>query len=373
VIVLASVIAVVVAAVLVAQPWQDVPPTMRSDDPPRVLRSVSVDLGVVTDPATDWAALDARLDAAGVTGVELNAGRVEFTALDWAEHPDAAAEPGTDHIARAARALRTTADGRQRQIGLVVDAYVPAWIARDPSVAGVDADGNRAVYAASATQIARGEVGARLVSYVAMLGARYQPSQIALTELFLDQSFGDDDLALFREATGAADWPRTPDGRPDGTAPEVTAWRSDVLTDLLRRARDALDEAGAPDVALAMDVQVDWEDPARGAPVAGQDYAALLGVADRLVLWAYLFGDRPPSDVGRLVDALVADGQDMSRFVVSVGLWAPGTPEAPGSLPAPTLAQAVEAALAAGATSVNVTPVTLMTDEDWVALAEAWA
>ena len=176
---------------------------MASPQRPREIRSVSVDLGIVIDPATDWKALDAHLDEAGANAVDLSAGRVEFTAFDWDAHPEVAAEPGTDHIARAARALREDADGHQRQIGLIVDAYLPRWIEKDPSIAGVSVDGQTAPYTASAYQLARGEVGDRLVEYVAALGARYAPSQIAITELFLDMySYGDDDLALFREMTG---------------------------------------------------------------------------------------------------------------------------------------------------------------------------
>ncbi|MBO9569206.1 MAG: hypothetical protein J7503_10305 [Cellulomonas iranensis] len=365
-------VTVVVVAVLVAHPWQEVPPTMRSPEPPRTLRSVSVDFGIVTDPETDWQALDARLDAAGVTGVDLNAGRVEFTAFDWPAHPESAAEPGSDHLARAARALRLTADGEQRQIGLIVDAYVPEWIAADPSVAGVDADGRRVPYNASAAQIAHGPVGDRLVEYVAALGARYQPSQIAVTELFLYHSFGDEDLALYRAATGAADWPRTEDGRPDGLDPTVGAWRSEVIAGLLRRMRAALDEAGASGVALAIDVEVDWADPPRGLPSSGHDFAVLLGAADRLVLWAYTFAARPPSEVGTFTAALVAAGADMSRLVLSVGLWAPASLDPPGALPASALAEAVGSAQAAGATHVNVTPVSLVSEEDWAVLADLW-
>ncbi|MDQ0425174.1 hypothetical protein [Cellulomonas iranensis] len=371
-IVVAALLAVVVTGVVVARPWQEVPPRMRSPEPPRTLRSVSVDFGVVTDPTTDWEALDARLDAAGATGVDLNAGRVEFTAFDWAEHPESAAEPGTDHLARAARALRLTADGEQRQIGLIVDAYVPRWIAQDPSVAGVDGDGNRVTYNPSATQLAQGPVGDRLVAYVAALGARYQPSQIALTELFLYHSWGDDDLALYRAATGAADWPRGEDGRPDGLDPTVGTWRSEVIADLLRRMRAALDEAGASGVALAMDVEVDWADPPRGVPSSGHEYAVLLRAADRLVLWAYTFAARPPSEVGTFTAALVAAGEDMSRFVLSVGLWAPASLDPPGALPASALAEAVGSAQTAGATHVNVTPASLLSDEDWAALTDLW-
>lgn len=375
--IVASVVAATVAAaVVVARPWEDVPPPLTSPERPERVRSISVDLGLVVDPETDWGALDARLEETGVNGVELSAGRVEFTGFDWAAHPDAAAEPGADHLARASRALRTDADGNQRQIGLIVDAYVPNWIAQDPSIAGRSAEGEQAIYTASATQLARGEVGDRLVEYVVALGERYAPSQIAVTELFLDiYSFGDDDLALFREMTGQEDWPRTADGQLDLQAAVLGSWRSEVLADLLGRMRAALDEvrdgAGAA-IDLAMDVRIGWDSLATGDAVSGHEYATLLRSADRLVVWTYLFDQRAPGEIEGLTAALAAAGYDMSRFEMSVGLWAPGVVYEAQRIPTQTLVEAVRAAETHGITDVNVTPLSLVTDEDWPALAAVW-
>ncbi|MFE6969979.1 hypothetical protein [Isoptericola sp. NPDC057653] len=370
--------AAVTAAVLVARPWEDVPPVMRPEVAPEDARSVSVDFGIVTDPGTDWAAVDQHLDAVGANGVDLNAGRVEFTAFDWPAHPDAAAEPGADHLARAARALHENADGSTRQVGLVVDAYVPEWIAADPSVAGVSAHGRRSPYQASATQLATGEVGDRLVEYVAALGERYDPSQIAVTELFLYRySFGADDLALYQEMTGADDWPRTADGEIDEDSPAIGRWRSEVIAGLLTRMRTALDGVrggeGA-EIALAMDVRVDWDDPAAGAPASGHDYRILLGAADRLVVWAYVGpGDRTPAQVEGLTGALEDEGFDMSRFTMSVGLWA-GSADAdpPQSITPRLMTRTIEAAGTHGVTAVNVTPLSHLSDAHWAALAKVW-
>ncbi len=206
-------VAVVVAAVLLASPWKESLPPMRSTPPPDDVRSVSIDFGVVTDPGTDWGAVDQHLDSAGANAVELNAGRVEFTAFDWAAYPEAAAEPGTDHLSTAARALARTSDGAQREFGLIVDAFVPRWLEQDPSLAGRSTSGETATYQASASALATGPVGDRLVAYVVALGERYEPAYISVTELFLDgYTFGEDDLALYREMTGAEDWPRDESG-----------------------------------------------------------------------------------------------------------------------------------------------------------------
>ncbi|NKX92303.1 hypothetical protein HF995_03290 [Sanguibacter hominis ATCC BAA-789] len=372
----AAVVVTIVAAVLLAKPWDGGRTVLRSPGRPEQVRSVSVDLSVVTDPATDWSALSHRLDVAGANAVFLNAGRVEFTAFDWAAHPDAAASPGTDHLARAARALRDGDGWEPREIGLIVDAFVPEWIKADPTIAGVAPDGRLARYRASASQLAHGEVGERIIDLVADLGARYEPDQIAITELFLDlYSFGDDDLALFRQMTGRTDWPRDADGLPDDRSPIVGAWRAEVIADLLRRARAALDEVNdgrGADIDLVMEARVDWKAPTVGPLVAGHDYETLLDAADRLVLWTYLSGGRPGTEAGELARALAAAGYDMSRFTFSLGLW-DRTAEAPsGRITTEVLEQALDEAQRAGVRDLDVTPLTLMTDADWAALARVW-
>lgn len=361
-------------AFLSVQPWKDVPPTMRPDDRPAVLHTVSVDFGTVVDPETDWAEVDERLDAAGANGVELSAGRVEFTAFDWPAHPEDAAEPGRDHIARAARVLQKTSDGSVRHFGLIADAYVPEWIKEDPSIAGVLADGTRSRYQASASQLTDGAVGRRLVEFVATLGERYQPASISVTELFLNASFGEDDLELFRRMTGEAAWPLAADGRPDGDAEVVTSWRSRVVADLLDRMRRALDEVeDGRTIDLTMEVRVNWEDPAAGRPGSGHGYRTLLGSVDRLLLWAYLYRDRRPEELERLTAGLADAGLDMERFALSVGLWA-DRPETEQSTPiAPDrFERAVREAQTNGVSYVNVTPLSLMTQEHWEVLERLW-
>ncbi len=340
---------------------------------------MSVDLDLVTDPATDWSAVAGHLDQVDATAVDLSAGRVEFTAFDWAAHPDDAAEPGADHLARAARALHESADGTPRRVGLIVDAYVPEWIAAEPQLAGVAADGGRSPYQASATALATGPVGDRLVAYVAALGERYDPARVSVSELFLDRyTFGEDDLALFREMTGARDWPRDADGQIDEQAPEVGAWRSDVVAGVLTRMRDALDatrDGQGAQIELAIDVRVDWDEPAAGVPSSGHDYRTLLRAADRLTVWAYVGApDRTPRDVERLTRGLHDAGYDMRRFTVSVGLWA-GSADAdpPRTISPERLAGAVDAATGNGVEDVNVTPLSLLSDAHREALASVWA
>ncbi|NDO88564.1 hypothetical protein GYH36_03650 [Cellulosimicrobium cellulans] len=369
-------VAVLVLAVVLARPWEASVPPMRAAVPPEDLRSVSVDFGIVADPDTDWSSIDQHLDRAGVNAVELNAGRVEYTAFDWDDHPDAAAEPGTDHLAVAARALGQGPDGARRDVGLIVDAYVPRWLEQDPSLAGRSPDGQPAEYQASASALAKGPVGDRLVDYVVELGRRYEPAQISVTELFLDRyTFGDDDLALYREMTGAQDWPRDESGAVEEDAPALGSWRSDVLAGLLTRMRTGLDEVQRGDtarVALSMEVRVDWDDLARGVPSSGHDYEVLLTAVDRLTVWAYFQpSGRDVSSVEALTAALAGAGFDMSRITVSVGLWA-GSSASTARISPEVMARAATLAATNGVRAVNVTPLSFMTDEHWSALASVW-
>src|SRR4029078_738890 len=104
------------------------------------------------------------------------------------------------------------------------------------SLAGVNENGKRSQYTASASQLLEGEVGDRLVAYVKALGERYDPNHVEVTELFLDDyTFGDDDLALFRRMTGEADWPRNANGSINTVAPVIGSWRSQVLAGLMDR------------------------------------------------------------------------------------------------------------------------------------------
>jgi hypothetical protein len=354
-------------------------PPMRPASPPAVEHSVRIDFGEVVSEHTDWKRIAAQLDAAHVNTVDLDAGRVEFTAFDWSGHEDAAADPGTDHIAVAADAVHASGDGEQRQVNLVVDALVPKWIKSDPSIAGVDAEGRRSEYIASASQLYDGPVGDRLVAYVAALGQRYDPNQVSITELMLGgYTFGADDLALFKKMTGASDWPRARSGAIDTGAPQLGAWRAQVLVDLLTRMRAALDrvrDGTGTKIRLALDVRVNWDDPAAGVPEDGADYKTLLTAADRLVLWAY-FGEvnRSPAAIRRLTAELADAGVDMRRISVSIGLWQGDVNAKPQrAIPPAQLARAVRAAETDGVRSVGITPLRLLTPAHWNVLDDAWS
>lgn len=355
-------------------------------DGPRAVaaqRSVNFGFEDITDPHTDWAAVDAQLEAAGVNAVSVAVGRPDWTAFDWPAHPDATspdvADIEGDPVALALSHLREAPDGEARTITVTIDVFAPRMLADDPDLAGVDAHGNRSDLYASASALHEGAVGQRIDELVAH-AATYGANRVALTELMFDEhTFGDDDLELFQQMTGAQDWPRTPDGDIDTASPEVHQWRSEVVGDVVARAAGHAHAGGAD---LAMDVRVDWDDPAAGRPDSGHDYGRLYEAADHVVLWAYPgLSQVDPARTGQLTRALLAEGWDPHSFTVSVGLWADSTAHASDpadggdtsdTLSADQLLTAVDDAAAAGAQSVSVTPASMLDTGHWDVLEDAW-
>jgi hypothetical protein len=105
----------------------------------------------------------------------------------------------------------------------------------------------------------------------------------------------------------------------------------------------------------------------------GDDYNILAEAADRIIVWAYIgTDDKGPNDICRLTRALDKDFPiETSRFTVSIGLWGPSDSTVHVVSPA-TMAAAVRAAETNAITSVNVTPMSLMTPPHWQALRNVW-
>ncbi|PWD50361.1 hypothetical protein C8046_06535 [Serinibacter arcticus] len=349
-------------------------------------RAVSLGFEDVVVEDADWDEIAAELDRVNANAVHLAAGRPEWSAFPWpgsSERESAAvARTGRDFLAEAIDAVATDADGRVRRVVLTVDALAPETLAADPALAGEEVDGARSGLFASASALHDGEVGEALVAMVGHLAATYGPDEITLTELMFDgATFGDDDLTLFREMTGARDWPRTDDGDIDVEAPELGTWRSRVLADLLGRLRGAAAPHG---VELAVDVRASWEDPVHGRAASGHDLAILEGDVDRFVVWNYLgLAGRDPVESATLTAALAEGGIDPARVTMSVGLWAEGDATqdadvastddgAEGVLDPEVVAEGVRFSASHDVTSVSVTPRSLLTPEHLDRLAEVW-
>jgi hypothetical protein len=150
-----------------------------------------------------------------------------------------------------------------------------------------------------------------------------------------------------------------------------------VLAHVLSRARAevrGVERSIGRQILVATDVQVNWDDPGAGRPEVGHDYDILAEAADRIVLWAYLGLDgKGPEDVRRVTRALDEEFPiETRRFTVSIGLWGPNDSTVHVVSPS-RMAAALRAGETNAITSVNVTPMSLMTPAHWRALQEVWA
>lgn len=361
-----------------------------------VVRMVGVGFEDVVSENRDWKRLSSQLDDVGANGVSIAVGRPEWVAFPWPERRDTwAGQVADDGESRGHDFVQEAIDGlapgeavQRRSLTLAIDALAPRLIENDPAQGAVMSDGSRSTEFPSATSWATGQAGQNLVALCEQTAQRYTPDRIALTELILQESFGEDDLALFTQMTGRDDWPRDDSGAPDNDAEEVQRWRSQVITDLVSRCADSARKHG---VQIEMDARIDWDDPARGRPDSGHDYELLLPKVDRLTVWAYVgLTDREAVATCHLVDGL-DDGlpaESAAKVTTSVGLWAgenspdgdvvdmgresSGDGDQNSVLSPEAFGESVRCASTRGNRNTHVTPVSLMGDGHWQALKEAW-
>lgn len=334
---------------------------------PPAERAVNLGLESVLVPAAEREAIGRHLAAAGATAANLAVGRVDWTAFVWEAHPDSAAdgiaEAEEDQVSAAIASLRTHL-GKDVRLTLTLDALAPRLLEERPDLAGEDLDGERHAEVASVSALEDGEVGGLLVELAGEVCRRYAPQRLALTELFVDtHTFGEADLDSYRRRSGAEDWPRTEDGTVDTAHESLGRWRSEALASLLARVREAIAPHGAE---LEMDVRAPVEDPAASRPLSGHDYDILLTAADRLAVWNYFgLADQSPRHGARIASQLAE--HHPGRFTICTGLWAED-----GTLSPRELGKGLRALSSAGAPAVAVTPLSLLTDAHWDAIAEAW-
>ena len=303
--------------------------------------------------------LVARLDLVKATALSITIGRPDWVCFPWEGHERAYAEglePGRDYVAETIAAI-----GGGRRITAVIDVMAQRWIEQwDASVAGIAADGTASTEFASLTALTDGPVGAAILDLVTEACMRWSPAAIGLTELFFDGfTFGPDDRASYLRFAAAEDWPRTYAKTIDETHPSIGAWRSDAVTRFVARVAERAAQHGA---TLDVEVRAQWDGPTNAV---GQDYAALLGVADRLIVWAYFaLARKEPAAVEGLVRSL---GDDLARYVISIGMWSPS-----GVLTTAQLRRGVEASLRGGAVASTVVPASLIDQSHWRELRVLW-
>lgn len=334
---------------------------------PPAERAVNLGLESVLVDAAERAMIGRRLSAAGATAANLAVGRVDWTAFVWDAHPDSAAggvaESDEDQVAVAITSLREHL-GEDVRLTLTLDALAPRLLEEHPELAGTDLDGERHAEVASVSALEDGQVGDLLVELAGEVCRRYSPQRLALTELFVDtHTFGESDLASYRRRSGAEDWPRTADGTVDTAHESLGRWRSEALAALLDRVREAI----APyDAELEMDVRSPVEDPSASRPLSGHDYDILLTAADRIAVWNYFgLADQSPRHGAQIAGEL--SQRHPGRYTICTGLWA-----AEGTISARELGRGLRELSSAGAPAVAVTPLSLLTEEHWEAIASAW-
>ena len=304
-----------------------------------------------------------RLRQVGATTVAITAGRPDWTTFRWTDHTEAWSSQITagqsDPFAEAVRSV-----GAGRKVVAVVDVLAERLIQQRPELAARDAKGVVSPLRPSTTALVDGVVGERIVAMVGYLLDHYQVDAIDLTELdFYEFGYGPDDQSAYTRATGRSDWPRKSDGSVDIDDPTIGRWRSGLLASLVERVAVVV---RAHRAKLLVDVRVSWSGLSRQGREFGQDYQLLLAHADELVLW-YLPGlAGQPATVDRLLAALPA--ADLSRFVLSVGLWTEKKASATEHLSA-----AVRAAENAGLAGTWITPYGLLDADAQQALLAGWS
>lgn len=311
----------------------------------------------VVDPRADWAAEAKRLQTVGVGSVALSVGRPEWSAFPQdsrpGDYPGLVATGNRDFVREAMDGLRIS--GFSGDFTLSIDALMPLMLARDPHLAGTDANGRQSPEFPSAWALARGPVGEALEAFVDEVAARYQPSTIGLTELMIaEYSFGGQDLALYAGSSGNSQWPRAVSGTIDKTHASLSYWRSVELALFVARMARAARHHG---VGLEMDVRAPAENERRGRPDSGHDYAMLLDVADRLAIWHYIGIDDYVENHNEAYVRSLSKYNEHS-LVLSIGLWSDKGALSPAQLK-DALTKCAEIPW------VSITPASLMSDGHW--------
>lgn len=342
--------------------------------PPTEPRGPSLSIGFgwedVVEPDTDWAGIVDRLDRVGVHGVTIGVGRPEFVAFPWAGYEDRWAGPWSeerDPVRRAIDALQPRGPRRDRTVTLTVDVASPVWIEENPELGAQSLDGEINETFPSAAALHSGRLREGIVALCGAVAERYTPDRVALTELLIEESFGEADLELFREMTGEEDWPRT-GGEIDTDAEVLSDWRSEIVAGVVAECHDAVSPHGA---LLDTDIRSPVQDASRSRRESGHDDALLLEAGDRLTVWNYfaLDGNRPEWSEKVTVGMAQRLGDGIDLVTMSVGLWTSGEE----ALPPDQMVAGLEHSLTNGVDDVSVTPHSMLTGDHWQALEEWWS
>jgi len=320
--------------------------------------------------------LASDINSTDINALYISVGRIDWTGYPWTNHENAwsgpVSENGADYVERTIKTLATTETERHRRIILVVDCLAPKFLEAHPDLQGLDEAGTPADGFPSVAALEDSTYRTELLDLAADVAQRFSPEEIAFTELmFDDHTFGPKDLTSYKKFTGHSGWPLLPNGRIDQTDSSIAQWRSHALAGFLQAARERIHPFN---IDVSIDVRTDLQDPLHGRAASGHDVPLLAMQADRITVWNYFgLSGYPPEHSERIVEKL-ENARLPSEFVYSVGLWNTPSADSPG----PTItAHELETALRSSAISpsinLQVTPVSLMTDEHWKILQRLWA
>ena len=335
-------------------------------------RAINIGVEDLVDPDPGrLAELVGRAEETNANAVAITVGRLDWTEFPWPDRAEFQASDvngtGRDYVAEAVNAFRCDPEGRQRTIVLGIDTLFGRYLGMRPELAGHDQAGVPSDLFASLTAWKNGELSDWLADLAHELAVRYQPDAINITELIFDlYTFNDADLADFQATTGLSDWPRAADGSVDTMDPAIGTWRTEAAVVVLSKVRDAVAPLG---VAVTSDVRAPFDRENLSRPDIGQGYPELLQVVDRLNLWDFpglrtYEGLYSAAEQGPLLFA-----QQPEDFSLEIGMWQGG---GGGAISPDILARELQDANATGISSVSVTPVSLMNDEHWAVVKEAW-
>jgi len=350
------------------------------DEDPRAGRGVAserlVGIGYedVVASSRSWSQVSATLDEMGATGVTVSVGRPEWTAFPWPDHSASWSAPvrtsGEDYVAKAVDVLKEDGNGRRRSITLTIDVLAPRRIAQRPELGALATDGTRSTEVLGPAALV-GEGGEQIADLCGAVARRYDVDRVALAELFVESGYGPDDLEVFRRMTGEQDWPRDASGAIDTAAESLGAFRSAVVTDVVRRCAAQVHPTGK---AVDVDVRANWTGPG-SRPDSGHDYAELLETADHLTVWNYFGISQQDPSYSRQITKSLADSVGaarLDRVTMSVGLWAGQGDDSREVISPEQLEEGLLESATNGLTSVSVTPLSLLDDSHRRAVARTW-
>ncbi len=346
-------------------PMQDpnpIPILLPSDAAFRAMRVEYDDYSQSRQEESIW---NQRMTAAGINLVVLSAGRPEWTYFKWEGHTsDWSSEVRDADIDILAE--DSAIYGQLGQVNAVIDVFSPNYVAAHPEKAAVNVLGKRSPNLVSTAELVNGEFGEHLLDMVEYIAANYpEVDSISITELaYRIDGYGDDDLALYKAATGRSDWPRQSNGQVDIDDPSIGNWRSAVMGEFLGRATERAHQYGKQ---LYMDVSVSVDNLNLMTNNRGTNYETMLQNVDKIVVWDYFGEDGFPPEYSRdIAEFLTQFGTD--RVILSVGLWG----ESGSTVSASDFETAIQATQDGGMPNIWICPGSMMGSDHWQVLYDLW-